>query len=166
MTASSTDLLALYLQKRPALVRFFAPRLGSIEAAEDLMQELYLKLASLDPPTALDNPSAFLHRAAHNLMLDRLRQEKRGIQRDGAWQEAHELQAGEPALDDALAARRRLNRLIALVEEMPAKMREAFRLQKLEGMSQAETARAMNISVSAVEKHISAALKLLLRKIE
>jgi len=45
-------------------------------------------------------------------------------------------------------------------------MRQAFRLHKLEGLSHAETARRMNISVSAVEKHISAALKLLLRKID
>jgi DNA-directed RNA polymerase specialized sigma24 family protein len=44
MPADPTDLLALYLQKRPSLVRFFAPRLGSVEAAEDLMQELYLRL--------------------------------------------------------------------------------------------------------------------------
>jgi RNA polymerase sigma-70 factor (ECF subfamily) len=166
MTAETTDLLQLYLEKRPSLVRFFAARLGSVAAAEDLVQELYLKLSSIEMPRNVDNPSAFLFRAANNLMLDRLRQEKRSIRRDGAWQETRELHAGEPAVDDALAARRRLSRLAALVEEMPAKMREAFRLQKLEGLSQAETARAMNISVSAVEKHISAALKLLLRKID
>ena len=163
---TDTDLIQLYLQKRPSLVRFFAARLGSSTAAEDLVQELYLKLSSLDPAEAVDNPSAFLYRAAHNLMLDRLRQEKRGVLRDGAWQVTQELHAGEPAIDDALAARRRLAKLAAVVEEMPAKMREAFRLQKLEGLTQAETAKTMNISVSAVEKHISAALKLLLRKIE
>jgi len=166
MPGDDIDLLQLYLQKRPSLVRFFAARLRSAEAAEDLVQELYLKLSTTELPADLGNPSAFLYRAAHNLMLDRLRQERRGVERDGAWHEAQELHAGEPAVDDALASRRRLLRLVALVEEMPAKMREAFRLQKLEGLSQAETAKAMNISVSAVEKHISAALKLLLRKID
>jgi len=166
MVAANTDILQLYLEKRPSLVRFFAARLGSSEAAEDLVQELYLKLSSTELPAVLDNPSAFLYRTAHNLMLDRLRQERRSLQRDNAWHETRALHAGEPAVDDALASRRRLLRLAALVEEMPAKMREAFRLQKLEGLTQAETAKAMNISVSAVEKHISAALKLLLRKID
>jgi len=166
MPPDNTDLLKLYLQKRPSLVRFFAARLRSAEAAEDLVQELYLKLSTMEAQPEIDNPSAFLYRTANNLMLDRLRQEKRSIERDNAWRETQELHAGEPAVDDALAARRRLLRLVSLVEEMPAKMREAFRLQKLEGMTQAETAKAMNISVSAVEKHISAALKLILRKID
>jgi RNA polymerase sigma-70 factor (ECF subfamily) len=163
---SHSILLETYLEKRPALVRFFAARLKSVGAAEDLVQELYLKLAALDEAEEIDNPSAFLYRAAHNLMLDRQRQERRTNLRDGAWQETQELRAGEPAVDDALAARRRLVRLGAIVEEMPAKMREAFRLHKLEGLSHAETARSMNVSVSAVEKHISAALKLLLKKLE
>lgn len=161
-----TDLLDLYLQKRPSLVRFFAARLGSSSAAEDLVQELYLKLSTLEPGTAFDNPSAFLFRTAQNLMLDRLRQDRRTALRDGAWATARDLQAGEPAVDDALAARRRLTHLAELVEGMPAKMRQAFRLHKFDGLSQAETATVMDISVSAVEKHISAALKLLLRKIE
>jgi RNA polymerase sigma-70 factor (ECF subfamily) len=160
------DLLHLYLQKRFSLVRFFAARLGSIAAAEDLVQELYLKLSALEPDSKIDNPSAFLFRAAQNLMLDRLRQDRRATRRDDSWAVAQELRAGEPAVDDALAARRRLARLAELVEEMPAKMRQAFRLHKIEGLSQAETATAMDISVSAVEKHISAALKLLLRKID
>ena len=163
---SHSVLLETYLEKRTALVRFFAARLKSAGAAEDLVQELYLKLAALDPAEEIGNPSAFLYRAAQNLMLDRQRQERRTNLRDGAWLETQELGAGEPAADDALAARRRLARLAAIVEEMPAKMRQAFRLHKLDGLSHAETARSMNVSVSAVEKHISAALKLLLRKLE
>jgi RNA polymerase sigma-70 factor (ECF subfamily) len=165
--ADNNELLQLYLQKRPTLIRFFAARLSSTAAAEDLVQELYLKLASLDPGARIDNPSAFLYRIGHNLMLDRLRQDRRMASRDGAWHEIRELQAGEPPPpDDALAARRRLQRLAALVEEMPAKMREAFRLHKLDGLTQAETAKMMKISVSAVEKHIGAALKTLLRRLE
>ena len=163
---SHSILLETYLEKRAALVRFFTARLRSAGAAEDLVQELYLKLATLDPADEIDNPSAFLYRAAQNLMLDRQRQDRRTALRDGAWAEVRELRSGEPAADDSLAARRKLARLAAIVEEMPAKMGQAFRLHKLDGLSHAETARSMNVSISAVEKHISAALKLLLRKLE
>jgi RNA polymerase sigma-70 factor (ECF subfamily) len=163
---SHSLLLETYLEKRTALVRFFTARLRSAGAAEDLVQELYLKLAALDPAEEIDNPSAFLYRAAQNLMLDRQRQDRRTNLRDGAWAEVQEFRTGEPAPDDALAARRKLARLAAIVEDMPAKMGQAFRLHKLDGLSHAETAHQMKVSVSAVEKHISAALKLLLRKLE
>jgi DNA-directed RNA polymerase specialized sigma24 family protein len=42
-------------------------------------------------------------------------------------------------------------------------MGRAFRLHKLDGMSHAQTAQVMGLSVKAVEKHISAALKALTR---
>ena len=55
---------------------------------------------------------------------------------------------------------------MASLESLPPRMREAFKLHKLEGLSHAETARSMGISISAVEKHISGALKLLLEQVQ
>ena len=165
-------LLALYLEKRANLVRAFAVRLRSVEAAEELIQELFIKLSGLKDTETIDNPSAFLFRCAANLMLDRARQEKRSQARDHHWHQAHRHSAGGEDLDDRpsaeeqLASRQRLDRVGKIVETMPPQMGRAFRLHKFEGMSHSETAKAMGISVSAVEKHISAALKLLLKKLE
>ncbi len=46
-----------------------------------------------------------------------------------------------------------------MVSDLPRPLREAFRLHKLEGLSHAETARAMNMSRSSVEKYISTCLR-------
>jgi RNA polymerase sigma factor (sigma-70 family) len=166
--ASQDDpLLALYLERRANLVRFFAARAGSAAAAEDLAQELYLKLAIRDPGTAAENPLALIYRIALNLMLDRARGEARSAAREAAWrQAAHAEVAGEdvahePAPDEAAASRQRLRQLVEAAAELPPQMQRAFRLHKLEGLSHAETARVMGISVKSVEKHISAALKTL-----
>jgi RNA polymerase sigma-70 factor (ECF subfamily) len=43
-------------------------------------------------------------------------------------------------------------------------MREAVRLHKLEGLSHAETAKAMGVSRSSVEKYIMACLRLILER--
>jgi RNA polymerase sigma-70 factor (ECF subfamily) len=51
------------------------------------------------------------------------------------------------------------------VAEQPPQAGRAFRLHKLEGLSHAETARTMGLSVKAVEKHVSAALKALAAKL-
>lgn len=160
-------LLAEYLRRRGNIVRFLAARAGSMAAAEDLAQELYLKLATRDRAAEIGNPSALLYRMAINLMLDRARGESRMAARDGAWRQVSGSELGgidiadAPPADEAAASAQRLRQLVAAVGGLAPQMGRAFRLHKLEGLSHAETARAMGLSVKAVEKHVSAALKAL-----
>ena len=159
-------LVRTYLARRETLVRFFAARAGR-RAAEDLTQELYLKLVSRNEMAEAENPLALLYRIATNLMLDRARGERRSAAREGAWRQAAHASLGgedvaeEPPADEAVASRQRLRQLVDAVAELPPQMQRAFRLHKLEGLSHAETARVMGLSVKSVEKHVSAALKAL-----
>ncbi|PZQ60628.1 MAG: RNA polymerase subunit sigma-24 [Phenylobacterium zucineum] len=160
-------LLEIYLERRANLVRYFAARCGSPAVAEDLAQELYVKLATRDPAVTAENPVALIYRIATNVMLDRARGEARSLARDAAWRwVAHaniggEDVAEEAPADEAAAARQRLRRLVDAVADLPPQMQRAFRLHKLDGHSHADTAQRMGISVKSVEKHISAALKAL-----
>lgn len=166
-----SDLMRHYMEKRANLVRFFAARLGSAAAAEDLAQELYLKIAAQPDDEAIQNPMALLYRMGSNLMLDRLRQERRAVARESAWMSSATTRLGDeeihdaPPADEVLAARQRLDLLLSELNALPPRMRRAFQLHKLEGLSHVETARAMGVSVSAVEKHVSAALKTLLSRL-
>lgn len=165
--AAKDPLVEVYLERRANLVRFFAARAGSMAVAEDLAQELYLKLAARPADTPAESPLALLYRIATNLALDRARGEARAAARDAAWRRtAHtevggEDVAGEPPADEAAASRQRLRQLVDAAAELPPQMQRAFRLHKLQGLSHAETARAMGISVKSVEKHVSAALRAL-----
>ena len=160
-------LLALYMQRRSNLVRFLAARAGSLAAAEDVTQELYIKLAARDRSGEVGNPTALLYRMALNLMLDRARGENRSAVRDTAWRQAVRTEIGgvdiadEPPADEAAASAERMRRLIVAVQDLPPQAGRAFRLHKLQGLSQAETAQAMGLSVKAVEKHVAAALRAL-----
>ena len=152
-------------------MRFFTVRLGSPAAAEDLVQDIYVKITTLDPSAPVQNEAAFLYRLGANLMLDRLRQQKRGAARDGAWQavsttvvHGQEI-ADEPAADEAVVWRERLKLMLAALEDLPPQQRQAFRMHKLEAKSQAETAAALGVSTSSVEKYIGAALKQLIAKL-
>ena len=164
-------LLGLYEEKRTNLVRFFAARLGSRAEAEDLVQDLYIRISGMEALGPVDNPSALLHRIGSNLMLDRLRSQRRSGARDSDWRAVNTtVVAGqevtdEPSADEILAGRQRLKALVEAVQDLPDKTREAFQLHKLDGHSHAETARRMGISVSTVEKHISSALKTLTRRL-
>ena len=55
--------------------------------------------------------------------------------------------------------------LAQAVRELPPQMSRAFRMHKLEGMSQAATAEAMGVSVKTVEHHIQAAIKQLAQRL-
>ncbi|MBC7210389.1 MAG: sigma-70 family RNA polymerase sigma factor, partial [Pseudomonas sp.] len=52
----------------------------------------------------------------------------------------------------------RLNQLRQVLAELSPRRREALMLHRFEGLTQAQIAERMNISVSMVEKHIAAAL--------
>ena len=164
----SDPLLEIYLERRANLVRFFAAKSGSMALAEDLAQELYIKIATRDREAAIiENPVALIYRVATNVMLDRARGENRSGARDAAWRQINHASIGiddvaeVPPADEVAASRQRLRQLVDAVEGLPPQMQRAFRLHKLEGHSHADTARIMGLSVKSVEKHISAALKTL-----
>ena len=164
-------LIEIYLERRANLVRFFAGRTGSLALAEDLAQELYVKIATRDLAVTAENPVALIYRIAANVLLDRARGEARAGARDAAWRRVAHTSVGaddvaeEPPADEAVASRQRLRQLVDALSALPPQMQRAFRLHKLEGRSHAETARAMGISVKSVEKHVSAALKALTAKL-
>ena len=165
-------LLRAYFEKRPNLVRFFAARTGSLEAAEDLAQDLYLKLSTREDTLETWAPVALLYRIATNLMLDSARAAQRSANRDAGWRMVARTDLGgaeiddAPAADDVIVSRQRLSQLVDAVAELPPQMGRAFRLHKLEGLSQIQTAQVMGVSVKAVEKHVSVALRALIRKLQ
>lgn len=165
MTDPRSALLAAYLERRADLVRFFTLRLRSPAAAEDLVQDIYLRLETVDPAAQVRNATGYLYRLGSNLMLDRLRGERRAAARDHEWRETHASVVGvqevseAPAADDALTARQRLAAVVAVLQEMPEPTQRVFNLHKFQGLSHAEVALALGISRSAVEKHVMAVLR-------
>jgi RNA polymerase sigma-70 factor (ECF subfamily) len=164
-------LMSAYLERREELVRYFRARLRSMEAAQDVVQDIGVRIAR-QRIDEIDNPSAYLYRLGSNIMLDHLKRERRVQRRATAWREAtidtdggFQPKTEDPPADEVVSARERLKLIISTVDQMPAPVREAFRLHKLEGLSHAETAVAMGVSRSSVEKYIMAALKRIVAKV-
>lgn len=166
----SSGLLATYLARRDDMRRYFLARLGSGADVEDLVQDLYLKVRDM-PAGEIRNPAAFLYRLASNLMLDRLRHRRSTVARDAAWRSTHHVSVGAqdivdaPDAEAALIARQRLDRLSEALKTLSPQTQRVFQLHKFDGLSHAETAARLRISRSAVEKHISAALKHLMIRV-
>jgi RNA polymerase sigma-70 factor (ECF subfamily) len=166
-------LVECYYERRSALLRFFTARTRSREMAEDIVQDIAARIMELPAPSQSDinNPAAFLYRIGCHLMLDRIKSRNRSTARDADWVEAHVTHCGPEAIaelpraDDALEARERLQQVLDIIGGLGPQCQRAFRLHKLEGLSHAEVAATLGISRSAVEKHISHALRTLLARL-
>ena len=166
MPNSQRDILtAVYLEQRPALLRFLCARMRNPERAEDVLQDVYLKLSKSNLPTNIDNPSGFLFRMASNLALDHIRKSKRARLRDQAWSELNNEKTGNqyqmdtPHADDALIAKQMLTALKTRLQTLSPKAREAFERHKFEGQSYKQVADEMGISIGTVGKHLGKAIK-------
>lgn len=161
-----TGLAALYEQHRRELARFLAARCGDPQQAEDLMQELWIKLARATPgPIA--NGRAYLFRMANNLMLDTLRARRRAMARDHGWlrDDAGEDMPSDvrpdpaPSTVDSIIADQERAVLHRAIADLPPGAARALRLHRFEGLGQVDVAREMGISRSGVEKHLATAMR-------
>jgi RNA polymerase sigma-70 factor (ECF subfamily) len=162
--ARAGPLLSAFLEKRDNLVLFMAARVRSLETAEDLAQDLYLKVAAT-PDADVRAPVPLLYRMAANLVVDYARSMGRASRRDGQWRLDTRSTLGgvdvtaEPAADQALMEKEQAQAFAQAVADLPPQMGRAFRLHKLEGRSQAETAQLMGVSRKMVEAHVAAAVR-------
>ena len=168
---NSAGLLQCYEGQRTQLLRFLVARSGDAAEAEDLLQDLWLRLQSVKPgPVA--NPRAYLFQMANNLVLDRVRERRRRVLRDHSFAEnthgaiAGEVASADPEPVEALIEAEELRELRQAVASLPEGARRAFCLHKLEGLSHGEVAARLNISRSGVEKHIAVAMKHLRRLLQ
>ena len=164
--AATGGLVSLFGAHRAELLRFLAARCGNRDAAEDLLQDMWIKLSSLNAgPIATGR--AYLFRMANTLVLDQLRTRQRAMRRDRGWLEAEgtgdEMPEDRPdptePADEQIARRQEAELLEQAIATLPPGAQRALRLHRFEGYGQAEVAQIMGISRSGVEKHLAVAMK-------
>lgn len=130
------------------------------EAVQQVFLRLWEKQQLLSGDKALN---AYLYKAVSNESINRLKQQSR-IRR-------HQYQDGQPADTHVRAGEtselKELEQTIAAVlQELPEKRRLVFQLSRYEELSYAEIATQLGVSVKAVEKHITLALKLFRKRLK
>lgn len=156
--APAADPAALTARYRPALLRYFRRHLDNAQDAEDLAQDALLRL--LRSPVSPDNTEAYLLRIASNLLRDRHRRDRshHAAQHEPLDSSLHDRPTEEPGSDRVYEDRERLDRFLAALDQLPPRCRQVFLLQRYEGLTYTAIAKRLEISVSAVEKHMMRAL--------
>lgn len=132
----------------------------------DLAQDACLRLVETAQRQPVEAPAHLLFRLARNLVIDRLRSRARTARLFSADGVSDQRPGAVADPERVLLATERLRRALAIIDAMPGRRREAFLLHRIEGLSYVDIARRMGVSVKSVEKHLSAAMLELVRKMQ
>lgn len=155
--------------RRP-LMQFFQRRVHDAAEAEDLTQEVFLRLLNASAQQPIDNPEAFLFRIAHNLLHDRARREMRRRVHGSLPVDASTIDelmrdyVEDRSPDRVLMGKESLAEVLATLDELGERTRNIFILFRLEKMKQRDIAALYGIGQSTVEKHVMKAMLHLLTR--
>lgn len=161
-TLSVQDTIRRYHE---SLIRFLRQRLRVKEDAADIAQEAYIRMMQYEGSQKIHSPSSMLFRIAINVANDvsraeHARQVSEQIPIDGL-----ELPSHQPSAVREIAAEQDLQVLYAAIEALPPKCRQVFLLSRAQRMTYPQIAVHCGISVKMVEKHISHALAICMKKV-
>jgi RNA polymerase sigma factor (sigma-70 family) len=145
---------------RGPLMSFFLRRVGNRVDAEDLTQEVFIRLLAAGGRDDIESADAFVFRIAANLLRDRSR--KLAV-RSGA--QLAEIDHGlvsevtreflDPSNPErALVARETVADVFDALSELGVRTRDIYVLFRLEGVKQRDIGALYGLTAKAVEKHV------------
>ncbi len=144
---------SLSARYRAPLMAFFNRRTGDYGEAEDLAQEVLVRVLQRNELGGVESPDAYVFKIARNLLNDRARRAD-VRQKYQAELELREEGAEGLSAERVLQGREELARALSALAELKEKTRDIFILSRLEGMKYQEIADLYGMSVSGVEKHL------------
>lgn len=154
-------LTSLYERWRAPLLRLLQRRTGNRDLAEDATQDVFVRLAASGRALTPAEEAPYLATSARNAATDHWRRNDDAelVSMEAASQELQALPDHRQCEPQQIAEQRqRIARLNDAVSELPERQRQAFLLNRIDGMTHDEVAAAMGISARMVSKHLSRAM--------
>jgi len=165
MTSRLWDLTELYESEQSGLRAFVRRIVGNTATAEDVVQQAFLNLLSRYDDTAQPLGPAYVKRTVRNLALNHLRDSRRRADVEVTVDEPERFADRRPSPEMTVLYRNELHRLLHCIAQLPPRRREAFVLNRIEGLSYDEVAQRMGISRNTVITQIVSALAELDRRL-
>jgi RNA polymerase sigma-70 factor (ECF subfamily) len=143
---------ALWRELRTRLLSFLRRRVATPEDAEDLLQDIFLRIhENATKLREVESVTGWVFRAARNAVTDYYR-------RRAAFAGATEALAEEPAAplaqEDSAAEEELSHCLRPLIAALPVNYGEALALTELEGKTQGEAAESLGLSPSGMKSRV------------
>lgn len=152
---SSEAIAALVAEYSAALYRVAYSVLRNSAEAEDAVQEAFLRvLKHRDKLDEIRDKRVWLVRIAWNVALDKTRRAKTRPENDDIADYARVLPSADRRADDEAISTQEQGRILALVDRLPAKERQALLLSAVEQLSTAEIAAVLHTTESSIRSRI------------
>ncbi|TCM19376.1 RNA polymerase sigma-70 factor (ECF subfamily) [Novosphingobium sp. PhB165] len=131
---------------------------------DDVVQEAYCRISELDRFEHIDDPRRYFFRTARNIVLEQVRRDRvvRIEAASGLVEMEHALDEFSP--ERIAAGRSALQRVERLIDALPERARQVFRLRKIEGVSQREIASRLGLTENVVENEVARGLRRILNQ--
>lgn len=135
------------------LRRFIAGRVRNEMDAEDILQEVFIKIhrgiEKLEDPSKLH---AWIYQITRNAIIDYYRKSEDTVETGAELPDLVAEESGNEEVESEVSAWLR-----PMMEELPAKYREALQLTDIQGLTQKELAERLNISISGAKSRVQRA---------
>jgi RNA polymerase sigma factor (sigma-70 family) len=154
VAASLAGLAQLY---RKPLLRFFARRAMTPEAAEDCVQDVFVRLAKV-AEVDVENTEAYLFKVARHVLIDRAR--RASVRREGQHDSIADVQliCPEGSPSRILEGREALERAAKALRELPERTRNIFLLNRLDGLTYTQLSARYAVNIKVIEREMGKAL--------
>jgi RNA polymerase sigma factor (sigma-70 family) len=146
-----------YAQFRSGLHRYLLRRLRSVDRAEDLAQEVYLRLLRFANRELVQCPEAYVYRVAFNVLCEfRLSEQRQRVafDSDEVARVAERLAQEEEPPEEVWDQRTRERWLDAALAELPPMQRAVFLLAIRHDVPHREIASRLGLSMHTVRKYL------------
>lgn len=166
MAAKRNFVDALYRTYSEALSRFLARQRVRPDEVADIVQETYCRIQQVNDVDAIRNPKAFLFRVASNIRFNARKRHRNAVEEDLLDIEGIDIPSDEPSAYRSFMGEQDLKRVRAAFDELGDSCREAFVMNRFEGLTFAQIATRLGVSVSMVEKHVAHAVSHMKKSLE
>ena len=166
MAPEQRDLIVEAIRRdEKLLIRWLTKKLGDADAARDVAQTVFMRVWAFAETATVENPRALIFKAAGNLALNEIKRRNRYYRRHVTPSEFTESDAldnvacAAPSPEKNASLREDVVLILNAIHALPDRPRQAFMMNRFEGLSYREIAKAMGVSESSIEKYMIEALK-------
>lgn len=151
-------LMERFLANYGRLRSYIGRKLPRRDDAEDLVQEVYLRIRDIPDDRLIENPEGYLFSIAHSVRCRYLKQQGRVVPVDVEDPLVEPMVAELPQVDEDIDAGWRADLLRKILPQLSGRCRMVMEMKFGDGASREQIARKLGITVDGVKKHLSKGL--------